>query len=428
MRSRAWAAGVVVAAMVAGSCSAAPVPSEPTAAALAMSDLARASSAASAAEVLAAATGLESLGLDLFSVLATGDGNLVFSPTSIVLALAMAYAGAEGSTATEMARVLHLELDDESFHSALNRLDATLESRSWEGEDEGVLVTTANSLWGQQGFGFEQPFLDTLAVNYGAGLRLVDFREAAEQARVLINDWVAAETNGEITELIPEGVLDALTRLVLVNAVYLDATWASQFDPDLTEDGPFTTLAGSTVTVPMMTRSSRFPYARGDGWQAVRLPYLGEEIAMTLIVPDQGRFGEIEERLTEGLLGEAVAGYTGDFDVDLTLPRFEVRTQVSLSSALQALGMQTAFDPATADFSGMTDEIALYISDVIHESYIAVDEEGTEAAAATAVVVRATSAPVDTVELTIDRPFLFALRDVETGTPLFLGRVTDPAS
>jgi serpin B len=400
----------------------------PDVAALAMSDLARASASSSNAEIAAAAAGLELFGADLYGVLAAGDGNLVVSPASIILALAMTYAGAEGVTAEEMATALHFRLDDESLHEAFNALDALVESRSFEGpEDDGVLVSTANSLWGQQGLPFEKAFLDTLAVNYGAGMRLVDFTTAAEDARLAINEWVAGETNDKITDLIPAGMLNALTRLVLVNAVYLDATWASQFDPENTSDGSFFLTDGAEVTVPLMTQSASFSFGTGPGWRAVQLPYLRNELGMLLIVPDEGRFSEIEATLDSGLIARVAEGLAR-IEVALTMPKFEFRTQTGLNPALRELGMATAFDGGTADFSGMTTAERLFISDIIHEAYIAVDEEGTEAAAATAVVMGATAAPLESVQLTIDRPFLFALRDLETGALLFLGRVMDPSS
>ena len=233
---------------------------------LARSDLARAAPAATREDILSAAASLQEFGVDLYGSLAqaSGDANLVFSPASIVTALAMTYAGAAGTTAEEMAATLHFTLEGDTLHQAFNSLDAALESRSWqgkdpEGKDQGVLVKTANSLWGQKGTVFEQLFLDTLAADYGAGMRLVDYKTAAEDAREAINEWVAVETEDKITDLIPEGALDALTRLVLVNAVYLDATWASQFDPALTKDGQFTTLAGDAVTADMMFQSSSLP-------------------------------------------------------------------------------------------------------------------------------------------------------------------------
>ncbi len=257
-------------------------------------------------------------------------------------------------------------------------------------------------------------------------MRLVDYKNAAEEARQAINEWVAGETNNKITDLVPEGALDTLTRLVLVNAVYLDATWLSQFNSEFTADGEFTTLTGDVVTAQMMKQEFSFPYASGEGWQAVDLPYIGGQVAMTLIVPDEGRFSEVEGRLTQGLLDEVVASLLEGPEVNLTMPKFEFRTQTSLGTALVTLGMTNAFDPDNADFSGMTKEEKLFISDVIHEAYIAVDEEGTEAAAATAVIMAAGAMPLEMVELVIDRPFLFALRDLETGALLFMGRVTDP--
>jgi serpin B len=290
------------------------------------------------------------------------------------------------------------------------------------------LVKTANSLWAQNDEVFEKLFLDTLAANYGAGIRLVDYKQAAEDARTAINEWVAEETEDKITDLIPQGALDALTRLVLVNAVYLDATWASPFSKDATYDGRFTPLAGDAVTVPMMNQSASFAYAEGDGWQAVELPYARDELAMLVVVPDEGRFAEIEGQLQDGLFDEAAGALAPVGEVELALPKFEFRTNASLSDALRALGMETAFDPLTADFSGMTKQERLYISDVIHEAYIAVDEEGTEAAAATAVIMRVASAVMEPKQLIVNRPFLFALRDIDTGAMLFMGRVTDPSA
>ena len=403
---------------------------------LAMSDLSRLAASAPQSDVAAASTSMQLFGADLYGILAerAGGGNVVFSPASIVTALAMTHAGAAGTTAEEMAGTLHFSLEGDALHQAFNSLDAALESRSWEsknaeGDDEGVLLRTANSLWAQQDLAFEQSFLDSLAANYGAGVRLVDYKTAAEAARQAINAWVAGETNDKIPELIAQGVLDALTRLVLVNAVYLDATWANQFDPEMTADGQFMTLAGDSVTASMMSQSESFPYADGDGWQAVELPYLHDELAMLLIVPDSGRFTEVESGLSTGLVADAAAQLEYGSQVNLTMPKFEFRTQAGLNEALTALGMTSAFDPGTADFSGMTTQEKLFISDVIHEAYIDVDEEGTEAAAATAVVMELTAAmPGEIVQLTIDRPFIFAIRDRETGALLFLGRVTDPTA
>jgi len=401
--------------------------------ALIASDLERRAPEAPPGDVAAVAAGNNAFAAAAYALLAAEEpGNLVYSPASIRLALAMTYAGARGQTATEMAEVLRFDLEPAALHAAFNALDQELASRNLapytlqDGVERKVQLSIANSLWGQQGFTFVPEFLDTLAENYGAGMRVVDFVAAAEAARQAINDWVAGETNDRITDLIPEGVLSEMTRLVLTNAVYLDATWDSIFEKDATFDAPFFLLDGSEVTASTMHQQASFPYAAGAGWQAVELPYVGEHLAMVFVVPDSGRFAEVEELVSGGLLAEVVGGLE-DAQVNLGLPRFEFRTRASVADLLAAMGMPTAFDPAAADFSGMTADDRLFISDVIHEAFIRVDEEGTEAAAATAVVMDLTSAPVEVVDLQIDRPFLFSLYDRETGEILFMGRVLNPA-
>ncbi len=401
---------------------------------VAASDLVRETSSAPDADLAAVSAAEQAFAAELYRVLAADEGNLVVSPLSIHLALAMALGGAEGATATEMAGALEVAgLDPIALHAALNALDATLESRNRidppiDGREQQVQVSVVNSLWGQDGFAFVQEYLDLLARNYGAGIRLVDFRQAAEEARVAINAWVALQTNDRITDLIPAGAIDDLTRLVLVNAVYLDATWARPFDPEATSDAPFFRLDGSEVSAPTMHAYQLHAlYAAGEGWQAIDLPYTGDELSMLVVVPDAGRFGEVEGMLTAGLLDEVRGGLT-EAVVDLALPKFEMRNQLSLVAALQALGMSAAFDPGAADFTGISTEDQLYISGVIHEAFIAVDEAGTEAAAATAVIIGTTSMPTDIVALDIDRPFLFFLQDRTTGALLFVGRVVDPTA
>jgi serpin B len=346
----------------------------------------------------------------------------------------MALGGGGGDTATEMAAALEVAgIDPGALHGALNALDAALESRNRtdppiDGREQKVQISVVNSIWGQSGFEFVPAYLDLLARNYGAGIRLVDFQQAAEEARVAINEWVAAQTNDRITDLIPEGAIDALTRLVLVNAVYLDAAWATPFDPEATFDAPFFRLDGSEVSVATMhAYQLAAQYASGDGWQAIDLPYTGDELSMIVVVPDAGRFAEIEALLASGLLDEVRAGL-GHATVELSLPKFEMRNQLALVDALRALGMEAAFDPEAADFTGISTAEQLYVSDVIHEAFIAVDEAGTEAAAATAVIIGTTSAPIEVISLDVDRPFLFFLQDRTTGAILFLGRVVDPTA
>ena len=395
------------------------------------SDLDRNQSTASADDIAAVARAQQEFATALYAILAEQPGDLVFSPASIHIAMAMALAGAEGDTEAQIAAALGVDqIDPVRLHDALNALDSLLEARNrveppQDGEERKVELSIVNSLWGQAGFAFQQTFLDTLAANYGAGLRVVDFKAAAEAARQQINAWVAEQTNDRITELLPQGAVDELTRLVLTNAVYLDATWAVPFDPDATSDDAFVLLEGTEVMVPTMHASLSALYAKGDGWQAVDLAYTGHELSMLVIVPDSGRFEEIERRLGSGLV-EEVRSALASSEVRLSLPKFEIRTQADLNSALAALGIVDAFDPNAADFIGISSEEQLYISGVLHEAFIAVDEAGTEAAAATAVVIGTTSAPIEVVQMDVDRPFLFVLQDRETGSVLFLGRVLDP--
>jgi serpin B len=376
-----------------------------------------------------AAMAVNAFGLDLYRIAATDAGNLVLSPASIAIALGMARAGARGPTATEMDAVLHDAASDE--HAAWpNALDAALASRTGtfedlEGREQEVTLRIANAPFAQREMALEDAYLEALATRFGTGLRLVDYIGATEEARETINDWVADQTEDRIPELLAPGVLNDLTRLTLVNAIYLKAAWATPFNPDATEPGPFTRADGSTVETPMMRLGESLPYAEGEGWRAVELPYIGGELAMTLIVPDD--IGAFEADLDADAFA-AIATALSARPVALTMPRFSAESKLGLADALAALGMPLAFDPERADFSGITTEEILFISDVIHQANIDVDEEGTEAAAATAVVMEAGSAPMEPVTLVIDRPFLFALRDTTTGAIVFLGRITDPAA
>ncbi|NJD66980.1 MAG: serpin family protein, partial [Chloroflexi bacterium] len=282
-------------------------------------------------------------------------------------------------------------------------------------------------LWGQRDYPFHDSVLDTLATKYGAGIRLVDYIKATEDARKAINAWVSDQTRERIPELIPDGVLNSDTRLVLTNAIYLNAPWMHRFNKDATAPGPFTRLDGSTVEAQLMRLSEELRFAKGSGYQAVELPYVDGSLSMLVIVPDAGEFADFQSAFNADTL-ETIVSDLKTAQVQLAFPRFEYRTQASLKDALKELGMPIAFEPNLADFSAMSpDGQPLYIQDVIHEAFIAVDEDGTEAAAATAVIVGDTSAPVDVVELTVDRPFLYAIRDNETGAILFLGRVVDPS-
>ena len=375
---------------------------------------------------------LHALAGGLYSRLAAEPGNLVLSPYSVAVALGMTVPGAGGRTAAEMRDVLGVT-SDARFHGGLNALTAHVEGLAGpqdraDGSKAELALNGANQVYGQKGVGWERDYLDLLAREYGAGLRVVDFQNANEDARVLINDWVADRTQDRIPELIPAGVLDHLTRLVLVNALYLKAPWESPFEKSLTESMPFHRPDGSSIGVDTMVQPMlATTMTQGDGWRAERLPYVGRTLAMTLVLPDPGRMREVEPLLTSGGWAGVMSGGRQTM-LDLRLPKWTFRTQAPLNDVLQQLGMPTAFDRHDADFRPMTEEdLDLYVSAVLHEGFIAVDEEGTEAAAATAVVMTETSAPV-TEPFHVDRPFLFAIHDVEYGTPLFLGRVDDPSA
>jgi serpin B len=371
---------------------------------------------------------VDAFAADLYAVLARDEGNLVFSPYSAAVALAMTRAGAVGETARQMDAVLHAELVDD-LGAAFNAVEQALAERPGkypQGDQTVELeLATANQPWGQVGYEFDQAFLDRLAAHYGAGMQVVDYVEEREAARRAINEWVGDRTRDRIPELVPAGVLNELTRLVLTNAIYLKAPWLHPFAEGASEAAPFHRLDGSEVTAELMSVGARLRYGRGSDYEAVELPYVGGELAMTVIAPDEGEFESFEAGLDAARVGDVLDGL-GDAQVRLRLPRFEFRTQAALKPALSELGMPIAFSEQ-ADFSAMSPSGAdLLIQEVLHEAFISVDEEGTEAAAATAVLAGVTSAPQLSVDLTVDRAFLFLIRDRESGTTLFMGRVLDP--
>lgn len=364
---------------------------------------------------------------DLYQALRDEGGNLFCSPHSISLALAMTYAGARGETARQMADALHFTLPQDRLHPAFNQLDLEL-ARRGEGAlgktEQGFQLNIVNALWGQTGYAFLPGFLDLLAENYGAGLFLLDFSAAPEPSRVTINDWVSERTENRVEELIPPGIINPLTRLVLTNAIYFNAAWQNPFDPRQTHDGPFNLLDGGQRTVPMMHQTASFGYAEGRGYRAVELPYDGRELSMVIVLPDAGRFESFDATLDAAQMDAIVDALTYT-DVALTMPRFEIQADFSLERVLTAMGMVDAFS-AAADLSGIDGTQELFIEEVLHQAYVSVDEAGTEAAAATAVVVQRKGAVLTPIEVTVDRPFVFAIRDIPSGALLFLGRVIDP--
>ncbi len=373
--------------------------------------------------------------LDLYrQVSTTTTGNFVFSPLSVSLALAMTYNGAVGETASEMATALHFTLESGDLNRAMAVLIAQYLERgnaeATEFEPERRLAI-ANALWGEQTFPFEADFLAQLEADYGAGLELVDFIQAAEAAREQINTWIEDQTNGLIEDIVPQGAINDLTRLVLANAIYFKSNWLNQFSDVFTQDQPFTRMDGSTVTVPMMRQETRFLYLVDSGYQAISLPY-GGGFAMEIYLPDAGTFDAFEQSFTPDMMlmfrNSATLG-----EVTLTMPRWETESSLPMGDLLQQMGMQLPFS-ADADFTAMFDESQtterLFISDVLHKAFISVDESGTEAAAATVVMMGATSAqpePTEPYRFTIDRPFLYTIVDQSTGSVLFMGRVLDPS-
>jgi len=374
--------------------------------------------------------GNSAFAFNLYQALKEEEGNLFCSPYSISLALAMTYTGARGETAEQMADTLKFMLEQDRLHPAFNWLDAELARRGEgaQGKDgEGFRLNIVNAIWGQKDYEFLTDFLDVLAENYGAGLRILDFITETEKSRLIINDWVSNQTEGRIEDLIPPGEIDVLTRLVLTNAIYFNAAWEYPFDGNITADGPFYLLAGGQVIVPMMKQTESFGYTKGKGYQAVELLYDGGELSMVILLPEAGKFEAFEEGLQAQKISDIISSLQST-RVTLTMPQFEFESEFSLKDTLAGMGMRDAFSPGDADFSGMTGNRELYISAVLHKAFVAVDEAGTEAAAATAVIMMRAAIPGHPVEVTIDRPFIFLIRDIETGAILFVGRVMNPGA
>lgn len=370
--------------------------------------------------------GTNQFATDLYQVINDRDGNLLFSPLSISMALSMTYGGARGATAEQMASILHLPQDRDT-HAIMNWLDQELESRANgpEGKrNSGFELSIANSIWGQIDFPFLSEYIDLLAANYGAGMRVTDFVNQPEPSRLAINRWVSNETHKKIPELFSKGMISSDTRMVLANAVYFNAPWKNEFKKSETQTLPFTLLDGSQVNTEMMHAKRDFGYNEGQGFRAVSLPYRGDEVAMMIILPDEGTFQSFDQGLNAEQISMIVDGMS-QIEVNLTLPRFQFDTELDLGDSLPSLGMVDAFDSHLADFSGMDGARDLFISDAIHKAYIDVNEEGTEAAAATGIVIKLTSLPIENVVL-VDRPFIFAIYDKVTGSILFLGRVVNP--
>jgi serpin B len=366
------------------------------------------------AQLTEAATGTTRFGLDVFGRLAGGNGNVVMSPASLATVLAMLLPGARGATATAIATVLHDRLPAADYAAAVGALQAA-------SPGAGATLRESDSLWTQKGMRPSAAYLRLLAADFVTGVHETDFRADAERARQAINAEVAGQTDDIIKELFPKGSIDASTLLVLVNAIYLHAAWLHPFDPGQTSPQSFRLLNGKTVTVPTMSDGDDFGYASGPGWQAAELPYRGGQLAMDIVMPASG-FTAFRDRLT-GTGFTSMLARLRSVSVALSLPRFTVSSDTELTRVLTGLGMGVAFGPG-ADFSGLGLRGGS-VSTVIQDAYIQVGEKGTTAAAATGAAI-ATAGRATQATMTVDRPFLFAIRNLHTGQILFLGQVTHP--
>jgi serpin B len=379
---------------------------------------------ATAEDLASVATGNTDFSVALYRELARKEENLFFSPFSITQGFAMVYAGARGNTEAQMQQALRFSLPQERLHPAMNALDLALHSRAAsapEGQGDPPEIHVVNATWGQKGYSFEPAFLDVLGLHYGAGMRAVDFASDPDDVRARINAWVAGQTNDRIQDLLPDGSVKGDSRLVLTNALYFKGSWASPFAPGLTRTEPFFLLGGDTKQVQMMRSHAAVPHMQGNGFEALALNYVGQAFRMLLIVPESGRFAEVESQLSAELL-DGIRAQLKPLPVNLGLPKFQAETAFSLAEPLQKFGMEDAFSDA-ADFSGITQQERLLLTSAWHKAFVAVDEKGTEAAAATGIVGGPVSIPPD---LTVNRPFLFLIEDVETKTVLFLGRIVKP--
>jgi len=363
---------------------------------------------------------------DLYAQFRNNPGNLFFSPYSVSTALAMTCAGAHGNTETQMAQVLHLGQDQPAIHRAFGQLQRQLAEAD---KQQGIQLSIANALWAQQGHPFLPAFLNIGKDDYQASLNQADFQTGAEAARREINAWVAQQTKDKIRDILPPGSLDALTRLVLANAIYFKGVWAEPFPEAETSTQPFHLTAHRQTDVPLMHHFDTVKYMENDSFQAVELPYTGAELSLLVLLPRKIKgCGQLEGQLSPALLSRCLEEMKSQ-RVELFVPRFKMESSFALNATLARMGMSDAFG-SQADFSGMDGMRFLFISDVFHKAWVEVNEEGTEAAAATLVNVAGCaleSPPPPPPVFRADHPFIFCIRDTRSGSLLFLGRFADPA-
>ncbi|MES2297361.1 MAG: serpin family protein [Pseudomonadota bacterium] len=361
---------------------------------------------------------------------ANPDENLVFSPYSIGEAISMAAAGAKGDTLSGIERALGLALPQERLNPALNKAALLLQQKTMGQVDQMVQqpsLNMVNTIWGQRGYPFQPAYLDTLASQFDAGMRVLDFHGAPQAARATINDFIDAQTQGRIKDLLADGAITEDTRAVLTNAIWFKANWAVAFDPGASKDKAFVPRSGNAAMVPFMNRTGGMAGVQTSAYQAVELDYAGNRMSMMVIMPAPGSYDSFVGTLDAQKLASIARSLQPQL-VELALPKFTFSSTPAPKAVLQARGMLAAFDPKLADFSGIDGEHDLFISDIVHKAFIGVDEIGTEAAAATAVVMVTSlsvsmGTPPQPLRLNFDHPFVFAIRDKETGLVVFMGRV-----
>ncbi|MGA2167918.1 MAG: serpin family protein [Terracidiphilus sp.] len=372
----------------------------------------------------AVAEGNNAFAVELYGQLRKQNGNLFFSPESISTAFAMAYAGARGDTASEIAKALHFTLPPERLHPAMGALLANLNAAH-----DGYQLRVADALWAEKDYTFLDDYLKLTSTDYGAGFNRVDFKGAPDAVRLTINQWVEQQTADKIKDLLQPGVLTPAMRLVLTNAIYFKGNWQTQFDKAQTRDEDFHLSAAQTVKAPLMNLQGRFNYFNGGTFQVLEIPYKSGDLSMIVFLPnDVNGLSALEQSLTASSTQQWLGQLRPGSKVILTLPRFKMTQQFELAGTLGAMGMPQAFEKNVADFSGMTGKRDLWISAAIHKAFVDVNEEGTEAAAATGIVMRsmAVTREQPPIVFRADHPFLFLIRDNRSGGILFMGRVTDP--
>lgn len=390
-------------------------------------------------DVSAVVKGCNEFGINLYRVVKEQEGNLFFSPYSISTALAMPYAGAKGETQSEMAKVLHFTLPQEQLHATYGKIITDMNERGKQGNYQ---LSVANSLWLEQSYKFLESYMNLINKNYDAGLFQVDFKNTYEAVRVKINTWIEEKTNGKIKDLIPSGALDKFTRLVLANAIYFKGNWLSQFKKEVTKDMPFNINTNEKIQVPMMYQQYEFKYGEDENVQLLEMPYVGNELSMLIILPKKvDGLSRVEDILTIDQINLWEKKLYKQ-EVEVYLPKFKTTKDFMLNDILKEMGMKRAFEepvlddgsmnPYAADFTGISGPREnkyelLYISAIFHKAFVEVNEEGTEAAAATAVVMRISdSVPPPPPVFRADHPFLFFIKDNKSEAILFIGRIVDP--